>query len=191
MSSSRQGLGVETPPGLAERIEALEAQGYQFEGAAGSLELLARRALPDYQCLFRIVDVVVRSSHRARSSPSVQATVKLEVGGHLVHTVAEGCGPVDALDFAFRKGLEPHFPQLREIRLSDYAVRIIDPEAAARSRTRVLIEFSSADERWSTIGVSTDIIEASCRALAEGLELPLVRERMAAAATPRRGAANR
>jgi 2-isopropylmalate synthase len=107
----------------------------------------------------------------------VEAAVKIRVGDEVMHTVAEGDGPVHALDGAFRKALNPHFPLVRDIHLVDYKVRILDPEAATGAKTRVLIEAARGEERWSTIGVSQNIIEASATALADALELPLVRAR--------------
>jgi 2-isopropylmalate synthase len=92
-----------------------------------------------------------------------------------VHTVSEGTGPVHALDGAFHKALNPHFPLVCDIRLADYKVRILDPDSATRAKTRVLIESARGEERWSTIGVSQNIIEASATALADALELPLAR----------------
>jgi 2-isopropylmalate synthase len=105
-----------------------------------------------------------------------EATVKLKVGDRVVHEVAAGDGPVHALDRALRKALEPLYPSLREVRLADYKVRILDPESATGAKTRVLIEGARDEERWSTIGVSQNIIEASGEALADGLELHLLRE---------------
>jgi 2-isopropylmalate synthase len=104
-----------------------------------------------------------------------QAMVKLRVGTEIVHTAGEGAGPVDALDSALRKALVTHYPELAEVRLTDYKVRILDPQAATRARTRVLIEAARGDERWHTIGVSQNIIEASGQALADSLELHLLR----------------
>jgi 2-isopropylmalate synthase len=157
------------------RIKELENEGYQFEAAEGSFELLARRASPDHRAPFEILDVVVISERRRGSDMFVEATVKLRVGDETVHTVAEGSGPVHALDRAFHKALDGHYPLLQEVQLCDYKVRILDPEAATGAKTRVLIESSCHGDRWSTIGVSSNIIEASCRALADALELPLVR----------------
>jgi 2-isopropylmalate synthase len=157
------------------RVKELENDGYQFEAAEGSFELLARRAQPDHQAPFEILDVVVISERRRGSDMFVEATLKLRVAGEVMHTVAEGSGPVHALDRAFHKALDPHFPLLREVRLSDYKVRILDPEAATGAKTRVLIESAWHGQRWCTIGVSPNVIEASCRALADALELPLVR----------------
>jgi len=95
--------------------------------------------------------------------------------------VAEGSGPVDAMDLAFHKALDPHFPLLRDVHLTDFKVRILDPEAATAAKTRVLIESQMHGESWSTIGVSQNMIQASCEALRDALELPLIRASKAAA----------
>ena len=162
------------------RVKELENEGYQFEAAEGSFELLARRLSPSYQAPFEVLDLVVISERRRGSAMFVEATVKLKVGNEQVHVVAEGSGPVHALDQAFHKALDPYYPILREVQLCDYKVRILDPEAATGARTRVLIESCKDAERWSTIGVSQDIIDASCKALCDALELPLVRGQVAA-----------
>jgi 2-isopropylmalate synthase len=165
---------------LLERIKELESQGYQFEAAEGSFELLGRRSVPGYKPPFEVLDVVVISERRRGNSMFAEATVKIRVGDETVHTVAEGDGPVHALDGAFHKALNPHFPIARDIHLVDYKVRILDPEAATGAKTRVLIEAARGQgetDRWSTIGVSANIIEASATALADALELPLARAR--------------
>jgi 2-isopropylmalate synthase len=161
------------------RIKDLEAKGYQFEAAEGSFELLVRRSSPGHAAAFEILDVVVISEKRRGNEMFVETTVKVRVGDEIVHTVAEGNGPVHAMDQAFHKALDPFYPLLREVHLVDYKVRILDPESATGAKTRVLIESAHAGERWSTIGVSQNIIEASCQALADALELPLVRARSA------------
>jgi 2-isopropylmalate synthase len=161
---------------LVARIKELENQGYQFEAADGSLELMLRRTQPGYSEPFEVLDVVVISQRRSGSSDKfVEATVKLKVGDEVSHVVAEGSGPVDAMDRAFHKALDHHFPILRQIHLCDFKVRILDPESATAAITRVLVESSLGSDRWSTIGVSQNIIEASCEALKDALELPLVR----------------
>ena len=160
---------------VVTRIKDLESQGYQFEAAEGSFELLVRRGKPGYVPPFEVLDVVVISERRRGNSMFAEATVKLKVGQEIVHTVADGTGPVHALDGAFHKALNTYFPLLRDVRLADYKVRILDPEAATGAKTRVLIEAARGEERWSTIGVSQNIIEASAEALADALELPLVR----------------
>ncbi len=164
------------------RIKELESEGYQFEAAEGSFELLARRARAGYVPAFEILDVVVIAERRrGHGEMFSEATVKLKVGDQVAHQVAEGEGPVHALDRALRKALEPLYPGLRDVRLADYKVRILDPESATGAKTRVLIEAAREEARWSTIGVSQNIIEASCEALADSLELYLLREAEAAA----------
>jgi len=161
---------------VVARIKDLENAGYQFEAAEGSFELLVRRGKAGYAPPFEVLDVVVISERRRGNSMFAEATVKLKVQEEIVHTVAEGTGPVHALDGAFHKALNGYFPILRHVRLVDYKVRILDPEAATGAKTRVLIETARGEERWSTIGVSQNIIEASAEALADALELPLARE---------------
>ncbi len=167
---------------VLEHIKELESQGYQFEAAEGSFELLGRRSQPSYVAPFDVLDLVVISERRRGNSMFAEATVKLKIGAEIVHEVAEGAGPVHALDGAFHKALNPHFPSLRDVRLADYKVRILDPDAATGAKTRVLIEAARGEERWSTIGVSQNIIEASATALADALELPLAR--LVSARTP-------
>jgi 2-isopropylmalate synthase len=181
MRSTELGIDVAgNERALVARIKELENQGYQFEAAEGSFELLTRRFQAGYVAPFEVLDVVVISEQRRGNSMFAEATVKLRIGDEIVHTVAEGTGPVHALDGAFHKALNPAFPLVREVHLADYKVRILDPEAATGAKTRVLIEAARGEERWSTIGVSQNIIEASVAALADALELPLARERAAA-----------
>jgi 2-isopropylmalate synthase len=160
---------------VLERVKELESQGYQFEAAEGSFELLSRRSHPGYVAPFEVLDVVVISERRRGNTMFAEATVKLKIGDEVVHEVAEGTGPVHALDGAFHKALNPHFPLVKDVRLADYKVRILDPDAATGAKTRVLIEAARGEERWSTIGVSQNIIEASAMALSDALELPLAR----------------
>jgi 2-isopropylmalate synthase len=173
-------MGVDargTEPAVLSRVKELESQGYHFEAAEGSFELLARRSRPGYAAPFETLDVVVIAERRrGQGEMFSEATVKLRVGDRVVHEVAEGDGPVHALDRAFRKALEPLYPGLSGVRLADYKVRILDPESATGAKVRVLIEAAREEERWSTIGVSQNIIEASCEALADSLELHLLRE---------------
>jgi 2-isopropylmalate synthase len=162
-------------PALLARVKEMENQGYQFEAAEGSFELMVRRSQPGYGEPFEVLDVVVISEQRRGRDMFVEATVKIKVGDEVSHVVAEGSGPVDAMDRAFHKALDHHFPVLREVLLTDFKVRILDPEAATAAKTRVLVESRMHEQIWSTIGVSPNIIEASCEALRDGLELPLVR----------------
>jgi 2-isopropylmalate synthase len=176
MRASELGIDVQgAEKALLDRVKELESQGYQFEAAEGSFELLGRRSQPDYKPPFEVLDVVVISERRRGNSMFAEATVKLKIDDEIVHTVAEGSGPVHALDGAFHKALNGHFAMVGDVRLVDYKVRILDPESATGAKTRVLIESARGEERWSTIGVSQNIIEASATALADAMELPLAR----------------
>ncbi|HEY1012052.1 MAG TPA: citramalate synthase [Herpetosiphonaceae bacterium] len=160
---------------VLDRIKTLESQGFQFEAAEGSFELLVRRAAPGYVPPFELLDVMVVVEQRRGVEMLAEATVKLRVGGQVYHTAAEGNGPVNALDQAMRKALLPSYPQLADVHLVDYKVRILDTASATGATTRVLLEAARGDERWATVGCSTNIIEASWQALADSLELPLAR----------------
>ncbi len=173
-------LGIETDgdeKSLVARIKDLENQGYQFEAAEGSFELLVRRTRSGYVRPFDIQDVVVIAESRRGQEMFVEATVKVKVEEEVMHVVAEGDGPVHALDRALRKALRPHFPSLEKVHLTDYKVRILDPDQATAARTRVLLEASHGEEQWTTIGVSQNVIEASSQALADSIELFLARRR--------------
>jgi 2-isopropylmalate synthase len=177
-------LGIDTrgdERALVARVKELENEGYQFEAASGSFELLVRRNDPAYAAPFDILDVVVLSEQRRGHEMYVEATIKLRLDGEVQHVVAEGDGPVHALDGAMRKALRHRYPSVNEMHLTDYKVRILDPERAAAARTRVLLEATHGDEQWTTIGVSDNIIEASWRALAESIELHVARVREAEA----------
>jgi 2-isopropylmalate synthase len=171
-------LAVDTDGAEAEvlaQVKDLESGGYQFEAAEGSFELLLRRRRQDYVAPFELLDVMVVVERRRAQPMLAEAMVKLRVGTELVHTAAEGNGPVHALDGALRKALLPFYPALAEVRLVDYKVRILDPESATGAKTRVLIEAARSEERWSTVGISPNIIEASGAALSDSLELYLLR----------------
>jgi 2-isopropylmalate synthase len=162
---------------VVQRIKELEHRGFQFEAAEGSFEMLVRRGAADYAPPFELLDFTVIVEKRGNREMLSQATVKVRVGDQLMHTAAEGDGPVNALDQAIRKALLPHYPELAEVRLVDYKVRIIDEHRGTAATPRVLIESARGDERWSTIGASQNIIEASYQALWDSLELPLLRAR--------------
>jgi 2-isopropylmalate synthase len=119
---------------------------------------------------------MVVSERRRVGVLTVEAMVKLRVNGELVHTAAEGDGPVNALDQALRKALAPHYPAINDVHLSDYKVRILDPRQDTKATTRVLIEAARNDDRWCTVGCHRNIIEASFQALCDSLELFLLRE---------------
>ena len=155
---------------LSQTIKELENQGLAFEGAEASFELLIRRKSADYTPPFQIVDYTVLSEQREDQEFLAEATVKVRVDGEVVHTAAEGNGPVNALDAAMRKALGAFFPQLASMRLVDYKVRIIDGTAATAARTRVIIDSIDEGLEWSTMGSDTNIISASAIALADSFE---------------------
>lgn len=162
---------------VLDNIKLLESKGYQFEAAEGSFELLVRRASAEYKPLFTLIDVMCVVEQRRGIEMVAEATVKLRVGDEIYHTAAEGNGPVNALDKAMRKALLPCYPELANIHLVDYKVRILDSESATGAVTRVLIEAAQEETRWTTVGCSPNIIEASWQALVDSLELPLLRAR--------------
>ncbi len=170
------GLDAATSEGdVLQRIKELEHRGFQFEAAEGSFEMLLRRAAPDYRAPFELLDFTVMVEKRGGQGVASQATVKLRVGEEIMHTAAEGDGPVNALDRALRKALVPHYPELDDVRLVDYKVRIVDEHLGTAARPRVIVESAKGTERWSTVGCSENIIEASWLALWDSLELPLLR----------------
>ncbi|MDR0787915.1 MAG: citramalate synthase [Gemmatimonadota bacterium] len=162
---------------VLSQIKELEANGFQFEAADGSFELLIRRSAPDYRPPFELLDYTTLASRQAGSAPRVQVMVRLRVGEVIMHTAADAEGPVHALDSAIRKALIPYYPELDEVHLVDFKVRIIDTHRGSAAKPRVLIESARGDERWSTVGCSENIIEASWQALWDSLELPLLRNR--------------
>ncbi|MGI6368303.1 MAG: citramalate synthase [Anaerolineae bacterium] len=160
---------------VAERIKDLESRGYQFESAEGSFELIIRRAQPGYRAPFEVLDFIVLVEKRSNNRILSEATVKARVDGQVMHTAAEGEGPVNALDLAMRKALMPFYPELAASQLTDFKVRIIDPRSATSAVTRVAIDASDGETTWTTVGCSANIIEASFEALIDSLELPLLR----------------
>jgi 2-isopropylmalate synthase len=168
-------LSTEEMRRIAQRVKELEGRGFQFEGAEGSFELLARRAQPDYRPPFEVLDFLVIVEKRTEKDILAEATVKARVGGQIMHTAAEGAGPVNALDRALRKAFLPSYPELDAVQLTDYKVRILDEHAATGALTRVLVDASDGERSWTTVGCSVNIIEASFQAVIDSLELPLLR----------------
>ena len=165
--------GVLDPRELSTLIKRLEAEGASFEGADASFELLIRRQRADYRPPFRLLDFTVLVEQRDGAELRAEATVKVEVEGEVLHTAADGNGPVNALDQALRKALRAFYPELDAVHLVDYKVRILDGASATAAKTRVLIESSSPGATWSTIGTDTNIIAASWQALGDSLEYAL------------------
>jgi 2-isopropylmalate synthase len=170
---------------LSQLVKALEAEGASYEGAEASFELLIRRRQPGYEPPFRLVSAAIHAAWRdgatggllgggpvgATDGMTAEATIKVSVGDEVLHTAAEGNGPVNAFDFALRKALSAFYPLLDDVHLVDYKVRIVDGQAATAARTRVLIESrNTAGETWTTVGSATNIIAASAAALIDSIE---------------------
>jgi 2-isopropylmalate synthase len=154
---------------LVQHLKELEHRGYSYEAADASFEMLVRRLQPGYKAPWTVADFTAQV-RKSGSSVNAEATVQVEVGGTVYHTAATGNGPVNALDAALRKALSPRFPGLRGVTLHDYKVRILDGDAGTAATTRVLIESGKGLKRWTTIGCSSNIIEASLLALVDALE---------------------
>jgi len=159
---------------ILNRIKKLEHEGYEFEAAEGSLALVIRKILKHEEPPFKIEGFHV-SNRRDRAISVCQASVKVQVGDAIEHTIAEGDGPVNALDQALRAALVKFFPQLKKVRLADYKVRILNSTAGTGARTRVLIESTDGKQEWGTVGVHDNIIEASLQALSDSLEYRLMK----------------
>ncbi len=162
--------GVVDPKVLSDLVKKLESEGLAFEGAEASFELLIRRHQADYVAPFRIVDYTCLVEQRASRELLAEATVKVEVDGEVLHTAADGNGPVNALDAALRKALRAFYPHIDAVHLIDYKVRILDGDSATAARTRVIIDSADGAREWSTMGSDTNIIAASAVALADSLE---------------------
>lgn len=160
--------------GVLTKIKELEAQGFTFEGAEASVELMLRRTHPAYVPLFEVIDYSVNVQQRRGRGLNAEAIVKVRVGPKRMHTVAEGNGPVNALDAALRKALVDVYPKLSGMKLVDYKVRILDGENATAATTRVLIDTRLGNKTWSTVGASANIIEASWQALTDSMEYALL-----------------
>ncbi len=167
-----QNVDAATGAKIVELIKAKEHEGFSFEAAEASVALLVRRLSPGYQPLFTLLDYRgMVSRHGERSM--AEATIKLSIGGHEVHTAAEGNGPVNAFDMALRKALQPLFPQVKDISLADYKVRILNSNLGTAAITRVLIDWHDGVRRWSTVGAGANILDATWLALADGYEYSL------------------
>jgi 2-isopropylmalate synthase len=160
--------------GVLAEIKALEAKGFSFEAAEASVAMMMKRAEPGYRPPFALVDFLVNVEHRTGRGIFAEAMVKVRVDGEVLHTAAEGDGPVDALDAALRKALLPRYPQVADLHLVDYKVRILDGSQGTGATTRVLVDTQQGTRRWSTVGASTNIIEASWCALVDAIEYGLV-----------------
>lgn len=170
------GLGLEKEENrkLLEELKELENRGYQFEGAEGSFELRLRKAFHGYQEPFSLENLKILIEMRDGTVYS-EAIIKMNVGGRVVHTAAEGNGPVNALDNALRKALEEFYPDIASMHLADYKVRVLDGKDGTGALVRVLVETGDGHCSWGTVGVSTNIIEASWQALVDSIAYGLLR----------------
>lgn len=159
---------------ILERIKQLENEGYFFEAADASLELLLRKEMNEYKPFFELVAYRVLVDQHSSGDLWSEATVRVRIGDEMFFMAGEGDGPVHALDNALRKALERKYPQLRKLRLTDFKVRIIDGGGGTAAKTRVLIESSDGENEWITMGVSENIIEASWEALVDSIEYKLL-----------------
>lgn len=158
---------------VLEEIKVLENQGYVFEGAEASVAIRMYRAKPNYKPIFSLIDFTAFVEERQGRGSVAEAMVKLDIDGDVVHTAAEGNGPVNALDLALRKALMPLYPHLVNFQLADYKVRILDGPNGTAATTRVLIDTQNGDQRWSTVGAGPNIIQASWLALVDSMEYGL------------------
>jgi 2-isopropylmalate synthase len=175
--SKAEELGVQVHAGHEQEalndIKEAEARGVCFEGAEASVSLLLRRKAPAYQAPFELLDYQTMVGKRLGTETFAEATVKLSIEGTVVHTAADGNGPVAALAAALRKALVPFYPEVEKIHLEDYKVRILDGAAGTEAITRVLIDSGNGSQNWSTVGASSNIIEASMHALLDSIEYGL------------------
>jgi len=161
---------------IVEDIKEKEYRGYRYEDADGSFEILVKQRLHGWKNFFELHGFkVIIHKESLESHPVSEAIIKVRVGDEVEHTAAEGNGPVNALDNALRKALEKFYPELKEIHLSDYKVRVLDGQDGTRARVRVLITTRNGSSSWNTVGVSTDIIEASWKALVDSIYYHLMK----------------
>ena len=163
---------------VLNRVQELENQGYQFEAADASFDLLVKKLMGSYKPYFDLVKYHVTVEKRATGQIVTEATVKLKVGDKVEHVVGEGDGPVNALDAALRKSLDNFYPSLKDVHLIDYKVRVVNAGAGTAARVRVIIESRDKHSIWGTVGVSENIIEASWQALVDSVEYKLQKDTM-------------
>ncbi len=161
---------------ILEHIKALEHEGYQFESAEGSIQLLVRKQLGKFKPFFKFKEYQVNIHEPSKNGINSSAMIKVEVDGHEEMVAAEGDGPVNALDKAMRRALQRFYPSIEEVKLTDYKVRVLDSDRATAAKVRVLVESADHHESWTTTGVSTDVIDASWRAMMDAIEYKLMRD---------------
>lgn len=160
---------------VLEVLKEMEHQGYQFEEGEASFELLLNRSLKKYPPFFELNEYKIVTTESAKEGFSVSAKVSMNVSGKLIETQATGDGPINAMDNALRKALGETYPEIKTIKLSDYKVRVLDSEAGTAARVRVIVETVDENSSWGTVGVSTNVIEASWLALVDSIEYKLMK----------------
>jgi 2-isopropylmalate synthase len=171
------GLQLEEEQQVLEELKRLENEGYEFEAAEASFELLVKKMRGAYQPYFELSGFRVIDEHLGSSMPMSEATIKVKVGDRVEHTAATGTGPVNSLDYALRRALDKFYPTLAELRLVDYKVRVITSSlSGTASLVRVLVTSTDGQAQWGTVGVSANIVEASWRALVDAVEYKLMRD---------------
>lgn len=160
---------------ILDEVQRLENEGYQFEAAEASFELLVKKTLGKFKPFFEVQSVAVRSENIGSGNSKTVAEVKITAKGKEHFEAADGDGPVNALDQAFRKALLGSYPEIESIHLTDYKVRVVNSQAGTAAKVRVFIEFQDGDKTWTTVGVHENIIEASWKALVEAIEYKLLK----------------
>jgi 2-isopropylmalate synthase len=161
---------------VVDKLKEMEHDGYQFEGAEASFEMLFDRLVHHSKEFFELDGFRLITEKKGEGAAYSEAVIKLRVDGKEEHTAAEGVGPVSALDRALRKSLITFFPCIKDIRLTDYKVRVLNPKGATDAKVRVLIESSDGHDTWGTVGVSENLIEASWQALVDSITYKLKKE---------------
>ncbi|MGH7889846.1 MAG: alpha-isopropylmalate synthase regulatory domain-containing protein, partial [Thermodesulfobacteriota bacterium] len=185
-------VGIELEPNdkrvqkILSELKKLENQGYEFEGADASFELLVRKALGEYRKHFELKGArIIVEKRKDDEEPISEATVIVQVDGVTEHTAAVGNGPVNALDNALRKALEKFYPALKDVKLKDYRVRVVSTLKGTDAVVRVLIESGDGEIDWSTVGVSENIVEASWKAMVDSIDYKLLKDEAKRAAKAR------
>ena len=164
---------------IVTTLKNLENEGFQFEGAEASFELLMKKALGLHKRFFDLIGFrIIVEKRREGEEAFSEATIMVKVGGHIEHTAATGNGPVNAIDHALRKALDKFYPQLKNVKLHDYKVRVLTAGKGTSAKVRVLVESGDDEKRWGTVGVSENIIEASYQALVDSIEYKLLKEKL-------------
>lgn len=170
------GKSAEKSKKILKALQDLEHKGYHFEAAEASLELLIKRIMKKFNDFFTLEDFRVIIEKKKKSKMTAEATIKMKVGKEIEHTASLGDGPVNALDSALRKALRKFYPNLDEMHLTDYKVRVLDEKQGTAARVRVLIQSQDKTDSWWTIGVSENIIDASWQALVDSVEYKLLKD---------------